>query len=205
MRSDVLFFDVDTQRDFMDEQGALAVPGAAAIRPNLRRLAQAARRLGIPVIASEDAHDPDDPEFADFPPHCVKGTPGARKIEETSREDALRVPVSGELPAPPREALARGMVVLEKKTLDVFTNPAAEKLLAALPGARVVLYGVATEYCVKAAAEGLLRRGRRLEVVTDAVKGVDEEAHRQTLAGLAAAGARLLTTGEVLAGLGPED
>lgn len=201
MRKDIVFIDIDTQHDFMDKDGALAVAGAASIRGNLKRLTHTALRLGIPTIASEDAHDPDDPEFKQFPPHCIKGSQGAVRIDETSLPEPMRVDAGGDLPGLVREVLASGQVVLEKRTLDVFSNPAMSRLLAALPGARAVVYGVATEYCIKAAVEGLLERGRAVSVVRDAVKGVSQEQHNRTLDGLGRAGARLVTTDEVIEGL----
>ena len=80
------FWDVDTQRDFIDEDGRLAVPGAAEIVPNLRKLTDFATGHGIPIVASADAHSPDDPEFEQFPPHCVAGTAGEEKIAATTAD-----------------------------------------------------------------------------------------------------------------------
>lgn len=198
MRRDIVFFDIDTQHDFMDKDGALSVPGARLIRANLRSLTEAAAKLGIAVIASEDAHEVDDPEFKQFPEHCVKGSTGAVKVEETRSPGALRVEADGTIPYGAQEALSAGQVVLEKKTFDIFSNPAADKLLGALPEATAIVYGVATEYCVKAVARGLLERGRNVIVVEDAVRGVSEEGHANTLADLAASGARLLDTETLL-------
>lgn len=194
MRREYVFFDIDTQHDFMDGDGALPVPGAVLIRENLEKLTDAAVRLGILVIASEDAHDADDPEFNDFPPHCVKGSRGAMKITETRTDAAVRVEADGIIPGGANAALDAPQVVLEKRTFDVFTNPAADALLDVLPEATAVIYGVATEYCVKAATRALLERGRNVIVVEDAVRGVSEEGHQNTLADLAATGARLLDT-----------
>src|SRR5512137_1459018 len=79
----LFFMDVDTQRDFMLPDGALYVPGAERIIPRLRRLFDFARKHGITIVSSADAHTPKDPEFEQFPPHCVQGTAGQRKIDET--------------------------------------------------------------------------------------------------------------------------
>ena len=79
----LFFLDVDTQRDFMLPTGALYVPGAERILPKLRRLFDFARKNEISILSSVDAHVPDDPEFKQFPPHCVQGTEGQRKVDET--------------------------------------------------------------------------------------------------------------------------
>ena len=192
MRRDIVFVDIDTQHDFLDEDGALAVPGAGEIRANLRRLTAAARRLGIPIIASEDAHAPDDPEFAQFGRHCVRGSPGARKVEETTVAGAARFGVDDPAPKDPAGELAKGQVILEKCTLEPFTSPASDVILGALPDAAAAVYGVATDYCVRRAAEGLLRRGRRVILVRDAIRGISEEASRKAISDLEAAGAVLV-------------
>jgi nicotinamidase/pyrazinamidase len=198
MRDDVFFLDVDTQRCFMDEDGSLYVEGAIGIRENLRRLTDFAVQHGITIIATEDAHDEDDPEFQQFPPHCVKGSEGARKIDETSVPNQARIEPDGQLPSPPGDLLKAGQIVLEKQTFSAFTNPAIDQLLATMPDATAVVYGVATEYCVKSAVEGLLERGRTVSVVTDAVKGVTPDGHRETLESFEKAGAKFALTREVL-------
>jgi nicotinamidase-related amidase len=99
-------------------------------------------------------------------------------------------------------------VTLEKNTLDVFDNPHTDALLARLspagspalePGPQVIVFGVATESCVRCTADGLLRRGYRVSVVTDAVRGIDQEKAQQALETLHSLGARLITTSEALA------
>jgi len=201
MRKDVVFLDIDTQFDFMEEAGALAAPHAREIRPNLRRLTQAALAFGVPVIATEDAHAPDDPEFADFSPHCVAGTAGAEKIEETRLPDAVRVRHDQPIPGGPQNALCRGRVVLEKVTTSPLSNRTADLLLDALPEAVCVVYGVATEYCVKNAAARLLERGRKVIVPTDAVTAISPEEGKSALEALRRDGATLTSTDEVLAAL----
>ena len=88
--STTVFWDVDTQYDFLHSDGRLYVPGSEAIIPTLRRLTQYAHDQGIRIVASADDHVPGDPELSDrpdwkdtFPQHCMRGTPGQRKIRET--------------------------------------------------------------------------------------------------------------------------
>lgn len=194
----IAFFDVDTQKDFMDPAGALYVSGAERLADRLGDLTRHARERGIPLVASADAHAPDDPEFRQFPPHCVAGTPGQGRIAATAVAGTRVVPVApvddDELDA----AARAGEALFEKTHFDAFTNPNLERYLARLKAEEFVVYGVATDYCVRAAVLGLLRRGWRVRLVTDAIAAVAAESGRKALDEMLAAGARATTTAEVL-------
>ena len=79
----IFFMDIDTQRDFMLPEGQLYVAGAERILPKLRRLFDFARKNEITILSSVDAHTEKDTEFQDFPPHCLRGSEGQRKLDET--------------------------------------------------------------------------------------------------------------------------
>lgn len=202
MKRPLGFFDVDTQFDFMSARGALYVPGAEALVGAMEALLGAARARGIPVVASMDAHVPDDPEFAIFPPHCIKGTPGAAKIPATRAMRPLTVDVGSDfdLRQVPTLGIAGRDIVIEKLTYDVFTNPNAERVLARLAIPEWVVFGVATDYCVRAAVLGLRERGYAVTLVTDAIAAVDIKPGDgdRALAEMRAAGAAFATTVEVM-------
>jgi nicotinamidase/pyrazinamidase len=185
-----------TQVDFMSPAGKLYVPGASEIIENLRRLTEFARSRLIPIIASACAHREGEPEFQVFPAHCVRGTPGQRRIPETDHGNA---PVLGVAPDP--DAAIRfeksGVVVLEKEVYDFFSNPNANRVIAAVPDAEFVVYGVATDYCVKAAVLGLCDRGRRVTVVRDAIRPVDERRGELAVEEFKRRGVRFATTDEI--------
>ncbi len=172
-----ILWDVDTQVDFVHADGKLAVPGAEAVVPAMGRLVEAARAAGIPHVASADDHELTDDEISEdpdfertYPPHCLRGTRGARKIEATEQEDPVPI---GLAPLPERFLRGREFLLL-KKNFDVFTNPNAERLLELLDPDEVILFGVATDVCDDAAIRGLLARGRRVRFVEDAARGLDE-------------------------------
>jgi nicotinamidase/pyrazinamidase len=191
-----VFFDVDTQLDFLFPAGALAVPGAERIVPALALLTRFARNHGIPIISTADAHTEDDPEFKIWKPHCVAGTLSQSKATDTLLSGALVIPPSGigaagfTLSFPPQ-------IVVEKRSIDCFTNPSLQPLLAALSADRYVVYGVATEHCVQRAVLGLLNTGAQIELVEDAVCGIDEVEVRATLTRFVAAGGKLTTVSAV--------
>jgi nicotinamidase/pyrazinamidase len=90
-------------------------------------------------------------------------------------------------------------LILEKQKLDCFTNPDLMPLLAELNADRYVVYGVVTEICVRLAAFGLLKMGKRVEIVTDAVKALDEAAAKKMFSEFTAAGGHLTLSHAILA------
>ncbi len=191
----LVFFDVDTQVDFMRPEGNLYVPGAEQIVPNLRRLMRWARENEVPVISTADAHAPDDPEFKTWPPHCVAGTPGQQRIPETQLAAPVVIPShDGDFRPPARWA---GQFILEKTSYSPEDNSHFDDLLRALGPRRAVVFGVVTEYCVLATARALSRRGFGVDLVTDAIKSLSEEGGRKALDELTSAGVRLVTTAQV--------
>ncbi len=193
----MLFWDVDTQVDFMDSNGKLYVPGAESIVPQLRRLTEWAGAHGILVIASACAHHQGDAEFRLYPPHCLVGTLGQKKIPETRLPKPLVIPNRAlELPA---EISGYQQIIIEKQELDVFSNPNTERVLDRLGLAQeIVLYGVVTEICVSYAARGLLRRGHRVRIVRDAVRHLNQTTATSFLHDISRSGAELIPTEELL-------
>jgi nicotinamidase/pyrazinamidase len=202
----IVFWEVDVQADFMLPGGNLYVPGAEKIIPNIGRLVQAARDHHVFLVASGDAHAPDDPEFQVFPPHCVKGTPGARIIPQGLTGNYFTIPNEASF-ALPSGILDYPQVVLEKQTLDVFDNPKTGELLRLIdsaPGSNAgkdveyIVFGVVTEYCVRCAARGLLERGCKVSIVEDAIETLRPEEGRHAFDELIALGARLITTDQAV-------
>jgi nicotinamidase/pyrazinamidase len=198
----IIFWEVDAQADFMLPGGKLYVPGAERIIPNVQRLVHGATHAGVFLVSSGDAHPEGDPEFQRFPPHCLRGTPGARIIPEGMAGNARTIPNDRSQPLP-QDVLRSPQVVIEKQTLDVFDNPRTNELVDRLGAdAEYVVYGVVTEYCVRCAAKGLLERGRKVSVVKDAIETLDAAEGEKALAELRALGARMITTDEALAEIG---
>ena len=183
-----VFFDVDTQIDFLYPTGALYVPGAEKVVEQIAMLNRFAGAHGIPLVSTMDAHSEDDPEFKAWPPHCVVATTGQQKPEATLLSKRVTIP---------NTRVAMNMdaqqILLEKQTFDCFTNVNLAGLLERFGAERYVVYGVVTEICVKLAAFGLLKTGKRVEMVTDAVRSLnDAKSSAMTTAFLAAGG--VLTT-----------
>ena len=194
----LVFWEVDAQADFMLPGGKLYVPGAENLLPNIRRLTDAARQGRVFLVSHGCYHTKDDPEFATFPPHCIKGTKGASLVPEALTERVFTVPNE---PAAyvPKDLSPFQQIVLEKQTLDIFESQHAEELLERLaPEAEFVVFGVVTEYCVRLAAKGLLGRGRRVFIVRDAIETLNPEVGKRTEAELQALGSVFITTDRAL-------
>ena len=201
MRDDFIFWEVDTQADFMLPGGKLYVPGAERLLPNIRLLTDAARQGEVLLVSHGCFHTVDDPEFATFPPHCIEGTDGAKYVPEALTDRVAVVP-NHESASLPNDLSQFQQVLLQKQTLDVFESRHAESLVERLPrSAEIAVFGVVTEYCVRFAAKGLLERGRRVSIVRDAIETLNPEEGRKTLDELKSLGARLVTTDQMLARL----
>jgi len=196
-----LLWDVDTQVDFVHPDGKLAVPGAESVVPAMARLVEAARAAGLPHVASADDHELSDaeisatPDFAvTYPPHCLRGTPGAEKVAATKQID----PVPLALTRVERGWLEGREFLLLKKHFDVFTNPHADVLLELFAPDEIVLFGVATDVCDDAAIRGLVARSRNVTFVEDASRGLDEARSAACVESWRELGVRVATTDEVL-------
>ena len=202
-----VFWDVDTQVDFMSPNGKLYVGGAETIVGNLAALTDFAHRNGIRIVGSSDNHDPTDdelsqaPDFTNtFPPHCLSGSPGQARIRETVLRDVLVVEPEDAI----ETVLERlrnhgGDILFHKRYFDVFTNPNVGPVVDALDLDEVVLYGVALDVCNRYAVEGLLSRGEvAITVVTDAVRAINEDARGALLGDWQGRGVAVATTAEVV-------
>ena len=199
MRNRLIFWEVDAQEDFMLPGGRLYVPGAEKIIPRIAQLIDKAEKSGALIISSACAHSPNDSEFEQFPPHCIKGTAGARIIPEGLVKSFVTIPSDPafELPA---NFLDFPQLVLEKQMLDVFSNPHTAELLELIgPDAEFVVFGVVTEYCVRCAAQGLLDRHRKVSIIRDAVETLNADEGNRTLHDLVSNGARLIDMDSALA------
>ena len=162
---------VDVQNDFADPEGSLAVPGGAAIVPLVNDQIDEAVRGGATVVYTQDWHPASTPHFEKdggiWPVHCVQGTWGAELHPDlhhvagelvrkgSGGEDGysafrVRDPTSGET----SDTELRGL--LERRGVD-----------------RLVVCGLATDYCVVETVVDGRRLGYPVEVRFDAIRAVD--------------------------------
>jgi nicotinamidase/pyrazinamidase len=197
----IVFWEVDTQQDFMLPGGKLYVPGAEKIIPNITRLVNVAREGRVLLVSSACRHLADDPEFKNFPPHCVRGTPGERIIPQALAERVHSVPNDGTARLPD-SIFDNQQLVIEKQTLDVFGNPHTETIVNRLgKDTEYIVFGVVVEHCVYLAAKGLLDRGHKVSIVQDAVETLKGADGRRSLDELKSLGTQFVSTDQAIAAI----
>lgn len=152
---------IDMLNDFILDDAPLRVPGGKEIISNIAAEIDKARKEGIPVIYLCDCHTQDDPELRVWPPHAMKGTPGAQVVAEL--------------------APAECDIVIPKTRYSGFFRTDLEQRLNSLKVERLILTGVCTEICVLHTAADAIMRGLHVEVPDGCTAGLSEEGHRFAL------------------------
>ncbi|QDC08122.1 cysteine hydrolase [Oceanicola sp. D3] len=155
---------VDMARDFVEEGGFIADAGgadyrarAAAIVPRLKAVVEAARKAGVTVIFSTDAHTPEDIELRKWPPHSMAGTKWAEILPELGPE--------------------AGDLVLPKTTYSGFLSSDLEAQLQAHGIDTIYMTGLHTDCCCRHTSGDAFQRGYDLVWITDALEAFTPEAH----------------------------
>ena len=181
---------VDVQNDFADPKGSLYVQGGERVVPTINGLIEEAQRAGAPVVYTQDWHPESTPHFAKdggiWPVHCVQGTWGAEFHPDLTVEGevvqkgadgkdgysgfSVRDPQSGEESATRLESLLRSKGV-----------------------EKIVVAGLATDYCVKETAIDGAHKGFRTHVVSNAIAAVNLEPNDgdKAIAAMSEAGAHI--------------
>lgn len=167
---DVALIVVDVQNDFADPNGSLSVAGAESIIPTINAQIELAREAGSPVVYTRDWHPESTPHFAKdggiWPVHCVAGTWGAEFQPDLVVDgQEIRKGANGEdgySGFTMRDPVSGGM---KSTGLDVWLGPIR----------RLVLVGLATDYCIEATALDGLALGYEVTVLADAIRAVNLE------------------------------
>jgi nicotinamidase/pyrazinamidase len=178
--SDWLFWNVDTQKDFVNPKGKLYVEGAEKLKPNWKQLTRMAKENSIRTVNTADFHYYNSPEIdtspdyiKTFPEHCIANSTGAEFIRETNPEEPVIFDWNKEYLITP-EILDREKYrnfIIRKDAFDVFSgNPWTNRIIQLIKPKTVVVYGVTTNICVDFAVKGLVKKAKNIWVVQDAVK-----------------------------------
>lgn len=174
--SEVLFWNVDTQIDFIEPEGKLYVNGAELLKPIWSRITSLAKQNSIRVVNTADFHFDNSVELSlnpdyikTFPPHCMANSYGAEYISETQPEDPFVIGWGETLEE--MDLMKQRNIVIRKDAFDVFNgNPNTDSVLKTIRPQKVFVYGVTTNVCVNDAVLGLVRRVEEVYVIEDAIK-----------------------------------
>jgi len=161
-------------------EGKLVVPDAQEIIENIFSLREYAAANNILVVYANDAHAENDLEFRTWSVHALKGTYGAKVTDELEAN--------------------KSDIIIEKQSLSMFSNKTADSKLRTYGIEELIITGVATEYCVRAAVLEGRELGYKVNVVVDAIAGVEADKGDcgRALIEMGNVGARPVYTHEVL-------
>ena len=202
---------VDMQNDFADPRGALYVRGGEDVLPVANAEIAKARAAGALVVYTQDWHPPSTPHFAKdggtWPVHCVRGTWGAELHADL---DVSAAPDAGDGDAAGvtlRKVVRTGTGDEDGySAFEASPDPAEpsrlERLLREHGMERLVVLGLATDYCVRASAIDACKEGFDVTVVEDAVRAVEVNPgdSERAFQDMRDAGAGIASSAEVLAG-----
>jgi nicotinamidase/pyrazinamidase len=182
MKNETVFWDVDTQYDFMRPEGRLYVPGAEGIIDKVSDARRFALAHGYSIIASTDWHKEGNMEISKkpdfevtFPAHCMAGKPGSQRVGYLGDVPIDEVPNQRMKDSELRKLADKEQfhIVIRKEELDPFSNPNTKTLLEILKPTTIVIFGVALDLCVRQAVEGLISIGGiKVCLLRDAVKAL---------------------------------
>jgi len=189
MKESTVFWDVDTQFDFMRPEGKLYVPGAETIIAQVSEVRKFALDNGYSIIADIDWHSAEDDEISEtpdfertFPPHCMAGESGSERVGFLGKLAIEYVEIEKIEPDALRKLISKEQfhVVIRKDALDVFSNPNTSELVKLIKPKKVFIFGVALDFCVDCVVRGLSGFGDiELCVIKDAVKGLGARPERE--------------------------
>jgi nicotinamidase/pyrazinamidase len=165
---------VDVQNDFADPDGSLYVRDAESVIDVTNGEIARAREAGALVVYTQDWHPADTPHFAKdggtWPVHCVAGTWGADlhpRLAVESDAERVRKGTGG-------EDGYSGFSMADPTTGER-SSTGLDELLRSRGIERVVVLGLATDYCVKETALDAVRLGYDTTLVQDGVRPVEVE------------------------------
>ncbi len=203
----VVFLDIDTQKDFILPDGRLRISGAESIAPNLAKLSKYSAKKQVFWLATMDSHVLEDMEISSspdfrttFPAHCLTASAGEERIAETFRKNPLVLDMQSQPLDKPWSYLEANYdsIVFKKNNIDVFSNKNFDRLLTLIRPKVFVVFGVATDFCVKLAVQGLLIRNLKVVLVKDAVYAIDQDVERKLFDDWEHQGVKLMTTDQVI-------
>ena len=199
-----IFWNVDTQIDFMRADGKLYVQDAEMIEKNLERITQMAQKLNFQIVNTADWHNEEtkeitkEPDFmTTFPEHCMANTKGAEYVDATKPNNPYLISWTDKNFDADKVKETKE-IVLYKDAFNIFEgNKNTETVIKSINPDRAIVYGVATNVCVDFAVMGLLTRNVDVYVSLDAIKELPMLPLEETLNKWKDNGAKLIQTKDI--------
>jgi len=182
MKKDTIFWDVDTQFDFMRPEGKLYVPGAETIIEKVSEVRKFALDNGYSIIGDVDWHRIENEEISNnpdlketFPPHCMAGEPGSERVGYLGELPIEYVQIQEMKTEALRNLIGKEQfhVIIRKESIDAFDNPNTDKLIELINPEAVAVFGVALDFCMYYVLKGLAKhKNIKLYLLKDVVKGL---------------------------------
>jgi nicotinamidase-related amidase len=191
-----VLLDVDSQVDFLSPDGQRPVRNLETVS-NIQRVFHWARHCRLTVISSIDFHRITDPA-RDVPKHCLAGTAGVNKLSCTLLPRRVLVQTDDTINLPHDLLTRYRQVLFLKRGDDLTRNPKADRLLTEIQVSNFIIVGAGLEESIRILALSLLARRQNVWLVVDACGYWEAQAADLGVKQLAAKGARILTTDELV-------
>ena len=188
-----ILVDINTQRDFFLARGSMCIRNHRRVMVNVRRIMAWARHNNIPVISTCEVY-PNNGNGIGTTHYCIDGTEGWKKIRYTMLNNRISFAADNDAVLPIDVLRQYRQIIFNKRCIDPFEEPRIERLLSEVQADRFVLIGACAEGAVKATALGLLQRGKKVIVVTDALGSIDKKEGKLAIRKMNAKGAKLVET-----------
>ncbi len=179
---------VDVQNDFLPG-GALAVPDGDEVIAPLNHVLEIFHTRGLPIFATRDWHPENHCSFqaqgGPWPPHCIAGSDGAQ--------------FPARLALPAFTAIISKATTAEKDAYSGFEDTPLSMQLMMYGTKRVLVGGLATDYCVLNTVKDALKNGFQVVLLRDAVRAVNVQPGDgdKALAEMRALGVTEVSSGDV--------
>ena len=185
-----ILVDINTQRDFFLTEGSACTRNHRRVLGRIRRMIAWARYKHIPVISTCEIY-PNNNGLSEID-YCLAGTDGQKKISYTLMNNKLNFAADDGTDLPRNVLRQYRQVILHKRCVDPFDEPRIDRLFSEVQAGEFVLIGAITEEAVKTTALGLLQRGKKVCIVTDAVGSRDKRLAKLAIRKMKAKGAKLI-------------
>ena len=198
LRRRQVLIDVNTQKDFLLANGHACTRNHRLVLANVRRIMAWARARNVPIISTCEVY-PNNNGFSVLG-YCLDGTEGQKKIHYTLLSNRISFPAETSTDLPFDIMRQYRQIILHKRCVDPFEEPRIERLLSEVKASEFILIGASTEGAVQATALGLMQRGKKVSIVTDAVGSYNKRDAKMAYRKMRAKGATLIETKQ-LAGI----